>query len=294
MASVEDVAVEMDVEGGVEGDEKVEEVVEAGSEGAGKRVRTCEPEEVVVPVAKSGIAMPTTKAEKIEEGVRLKTLGNEAFAAGDYSRAVRMYTRVFLYVRGLLGESNSLARYSRRSELLSAEQEALVASINLGCYNNLAACYLKLGKPGKALENAKKALAADEGNVKALYRAGSAYIDMNDFTNARRYLKSAAHAAPKSKGIRRELKRLRKAEKAADREARATLGGMFDRKPAKKKGAADGDSVAEGGAGSGAGEGETAADSVAVGDSAAGDAPPPADGPVGGQLQHFMAREKRW
>jgi peptidyl-prolyl isomerase D len=60
----------------------------------------------------------------------IKAVGNDAFKAGDYDKAIRKYQKALLYIEqgGFGGEEK-------------------VQAANLSCNLNMAMCYLKVGPP---------------------------------------------------------------------------------------------------------------------------------------------------
>jgi hypothetical protein len=45
----------------------------------------------------------------VNEGKRLKEIGNDFFKTGDLQKALQNYNKVFLFVNGLVGKENELA-----------------------------------------------------------------------------------------------------------------------------------------------------------------------------------------
>ena len=75
---------------------------------------------------------------------------------------------------------------------------------------NLSACYIKIGKIRKALENAQKALDIDNTNIKALFRRGQAYLALGDIDRAREDLTKVHEKLPNDSAVKAEMEKLRK------------------------------------------------------------------------------------
>ena len=103
--------------------------------------------------ARQGPAVQTGEGggqSALEVAETFKKRGNDEFQKGDYCGAIKQYDKV------LLGSGDLPA--------------ALAATI----HNNRAACFLKLGKNVEARAAARKVLASDPCNKKAIFRLSSA------------------------------------------------------------------------------------------------------------------------
>ena len=168
-----------------------------------------------------------TNAQKLEEAARLKDEGNKFVSKQEYKQACRMYRRVFAYTNGLLSKGDQMAQYSGKDTLLSEAEAKTARDIKLATYLNLALCYLKLEMPEKALEVASQALTIDPKNVKALFRVGSAAIALKLWDRAERCLAEALKIDPNNIGIRNELKLLKEARQAWEKEQKSKEKAMF-------------------------------------------------------------------
>lgn len=86
----------------------------------------------------------------------LPPAGNKAFKEAKYRRAVQVYEKAV----GLVQHDTNFPE-----ELKPACRE-----LKRSCWLNLAACCLKLAKPGEVVKHCGKVLEMEPGNVKALYR----------------------------------------------------------------------------------------------------------------------------
>ena len=83
-----------------------------------------------------------------------KKIGNMAIKEDDYDGAIVRYKQ-------------ALANFSQIREELTEEEEKQATLIKLGCYLNMALCYLKSpGREAKVIQNCEEALALDGENVK--------------------------------------------------------------------------------------------------------------------------------
>jgi len=96
-------------------------------------------------------------------------------------------------------------------------------------YLNLAACQLKLKDSKETIENAKKALEIEPGNVKALFRRGSAYLSIDDWESAKVDLTKALELDKGNKEIQRELTRLNQKIQQQDKKDRKVYANLFQR-----------------------------------------------------------------
>uniref|UniRef100_A0A8C4JCQ1 Tetratricopeptide repeat domain 9C n=1 Tax=Dromaius novaehollandiae TaxID=8790 RepID=A0A8C4JCQ1_DRONO len=86
-------------------------------------------------------------------------------------------------------------------------QEAALRRIQTDCYNNLAACLLRMEPVNyeRVKEYSLKVLEQQPRNAKALYRAGVAAYHLRDYEQAQRCLAQAALLQPRDAGVKRYL-----------------------------------------------------------------------------------------
>ncbi|XP_007550417.1 tetratricopeptide repeat protein 9C [Poecilia latipinna] len=166
----------------------------------------------------------------LEEAFQFKTKGNAFYKQKNIRSAIGHYHRALLVLRGL--DSTVMAPvkgFGPEKPPLSLEQEALLRNIQVDCYNNLAACLLQKQKVDstRVLEYSLRVLQWQPGNVKALYRAGVATLEMGDAQTAKQYLTQVCKEQPNDANVRKHLQR---AEEKLNRELqkeRAMYQGMF-------------------------------------------------------------------
>lgn len=76
---------------------------------------------------------------QLQEAIRLKTEGNAFYREKNVRTAIGRYHRALLILRGLDSEVNAaLQGFGAQVPKLSQEQEDLLRSTQVDCYNNLA------------------------------------------------------------------------------------------------------------------------------------------------------------
>ncbi|XP_054890336.1 tetratricopeptide repeat protein 9C [Poeciliopsis prolifica] len=166
----------------------------------------------------------------LEEAVQFKTKGNTFYKQKNIRSAIGHYHRALLVLRGL--DSTVMAPvkgFGPEKPPLTLEQETLLRNTQVDCYNNLAACLLQKQKVDstRVLEYSLRVLQWQPGNLKALYRAGVATLEMGDAQTAKQYLTQVCKEQPNDANVRKHLQR---AEEKLNRELqkeRAMYQGMF-------------------------------------------------------------------
>jgi tetratricopeptide (TPR) repeat protein len=146
-----------------------------------------------------------TNAAKLAEATRLKEEGNALVQQKEFRKACKSYRRVFAYANGLVGKDGSMAQYAKDNDLLSATEEKQLNDLKVSTYTNLALCYIRLAEPVKATEAATHALEIDPNNVKALFRQGSASIQLCRWDRAKESLLQALKLDPENSAVKAEI-----------------------------------------------------------------------------------------
>lgn len=173
-----------------------------------------------------------THLSKIQEAERLKLEGNEFYRAQNYKKALSCYHKVFFMINGFLDPSNKYNEYSsKKQEAVTEEMLKSIKDLKYTTYLNMSQIYIFNKNFEKAVESATKSLEIKE-NVKAWFRRGSSYIELNEFEKARKDLLKVKDFEKKS-GIDKnfELEQkflvLKLKEKNADEEMKKNLKKMF-------------------------------------------------------------------
>ncbi|KAJ0002880.1 hypothetical protein NQD34_008029 [Periophthalmus magnuspinnatus] len=166
----------------------------------------------------------------LEEAVQMKTEGNAFYREKNLRSAIRRYHSALLILRGLDSDvMSSLKGLGPVAHPLSPEQETLLRNTQVDVFNNLAACLLQKENTNYARvqEYSLRVLQWQPHNVKALYRAGVATLELGDAQMAKRYLTQAFNEQPNDVNIK---KYLQKAEERLNQELqkeKAMYRGMF-------------------------------------------------------------------
>ncbi|KAF4104920.1 tetratricopeptide repeat protein 9C [Onychostoma macrolepis] len=169
---------------------------------------------------------------QIREAIRLKTEGNAFYREKNVRTAIGRYHRALLVLRGLDSEvTSALQGFGAQVPKLSQEQEDLLRSTQVDCYNNLAACLLQreLVDYGRVLEYSLKVLRWRSGDTKALYRAGVASLELGDAQTARHYLTQASRGKPNDPDVKRQLQRVEERLSQDYQKEKALYKGMFSK-----------------------------------------------------------------
>jgi Flp pilus assembly protein TadD len=119
---------------------------------------------------------------------------------------------------------------SSKSQPLSQEDITTVIKIQMDCYNNMAASYIRLSNFTKAVEYAGKVLDKEPENVKALYRRGTSYHRLNELDKAEKDLRVAVSLAPLDKAIRQEYASISKTFAEYEQKNKERMAGMFQKR----------------------------------------------------------------
>jgi len=174
---------------------------------------------------------PEEIGQYLKTGLDLKEEGNALFKAGQVEKALAKYTKIFLWVNGLNPGANITGMMEDQSRVPkpTEDQQVQIKELRVTANLNCATCYLKMGKPDKALDFCGKALEQDADNKKAVWRRGQAYLAMNDVDNAQKDLEASKVAFPTDKGVAADLATLAKKFEEHKQKERNQFKGMFSK-----------------------------------------------------------------
>ncbi|XP_060129725.1 tetratricopeptide repeat protein 9A isoform X2 [Zootoca vivipara] len=166
--------------------------------------------------------------ELIRRALDFKSQGAQCYKEKKFREAIGKYHRALLELKGLLlaqeedddgdGDAASSAAATAPSSSsvgaggglgrsLTGEQSQLLESIEIDCYNSLAACLLQaeLVNYERVKEYCLKVLKKEGENFKALYRSGVAFYHLGDYNKALYYLKEARSRQPTDTNVVRYI-----------------------------------------------------------------------------------------
>ena len=205
--------------------------------------------------------MSSEVAANISKAQALKEEGNLAFKNGDYQQAMTAYHQIFMYVHGYSLSSGGavMGMPGQTTTPVTAEEMTTIKELKLVHFNNLAMCHLKQTPPN--LEKAviaAKALELDQDNVKALFRRGKCYAQLNALDEAKEDLERVIELQPDNKDAARELRNLKGAFVAQRKKEQRKFAGLFDRMQADEE--REGAQAASGSSGGGSSSSSAAAE----------------------------------
>lgn len=166
----------------------------------------------------------------LEEAAQMKTEGNAFYREKNIRSAIRRYHCALLVLRGLDSDvMSSMKGLGPETPALTPEQEALLRNTQVDCYNNLAACLLQKQSVDytRVQEYSLRVLQWRPGDVKALYRAGVATLELGDAQTAKQYLSQACREQPNDANVRKHLQRAEEKLNRDLQKEKAMYRGMF-------------------------------------------------------------------
>ncbi|XP_075049045.1 tetratricopeptide repeat protein 9A [Mixophyes fleayi] len=152
----------------------------------------------------------------IHRSLDFKIQGAQCYKDKKYREAIGKYHRALLELKGLPGEQDTGRDTAGDTQqpppipgqgMLTEEQRRAVESIEVDCYNSLAACLLQaeLVNYERVKEYCLKVLKKEGENFKALYRSGVAFYHLGDYDKALFYLKEAKSRQPTDTNVIRYI-----------------------------------------------------------------------------------------
>lgn len=142
-----------------------------------------------------------TVADKWRYAYEHKDKGSRLFSSKNYRWAFRHFSWSYKYVVSL--------EHDEVPEDVASQIELNIKDLKLKCLLNLAACQLQNCSYDYAVENCAQALEIDPKNVKALYRRGTALIQLQEYERAKCDLEQAKNLDPKNPAVDRQLELLK-------------------------------------------------------------------------------------
>nr|XP_020448799.1 tetratricopeptide repeat protein 9C [Monopterus albus]XP_020448807.1 tetratricopeptide repeat protein 9C [Monopterus albus] len=166
----------------------------------------------------------------LEEAAQIKSEGNAFYREKNIRSAIGHYHRALLILRSLDSKMmTSVKGFGPETPALTPEQETLLRNTQVDCYNNIAACLLQKQSVdyARVLEYSLRVLQWRPGDVKALYRAGVATLEMGDAETAKKYLIQACREQPNDANVRKYLQKVEEKLNQELQKTKAMYRGMF-------------------------------------------------------------------
>lgn len=194
------------------------------------------------------VVIPDT--DKLESARKFKAEGNEYHKNKKFKRAVGQYHRALLHLKAIgQSKSSGLGAFMSEKDLeemgyaqhVPENVRIEVTKLTADCYNNLAACLLQQPNPNysRIVEYCDNVIELTPNNVKAYYRRGVAYCNLEKFEKALESFDQAeAEAGSKiDKGLKallnKQVQICREGLRRQDQQLSKAYKGMFDRHVSK-------------------------------------------------------------
>eukprot|EP01135_Chromosphaera_perkinsii_P010806 Nk52_evm1s2241 gene=Nk52_evmTU1s2241 len=160
-----------------------------------------------------------TLSERLSTGMAKKERGNNLFNRALYEQAINAYSKgiEFMVFPETFDEDNS-----EEVEVLENLKDTKVK-----CMNNLASALVKVKDYKKALQVCEDVLVIDSESVKALFRKGQAHLAINEYDEARAFLKRAVSLEPSNQEIRDEFEKAKLKEFASKKKQKKIYSKMI-------------------------------------------------------------------
>ncbi|XP_055890235.1 peptidyl-prolyl cis-trans isomerase FKBP8-like [Biomphalaria glabrata] len=132
--------------------------------------------------------------ERLKIGESKRERGNYLFGRSDYTGAINSYNKA---VKVLVDPELNAG--------LDKTSHSILVESSVKCYNNMAACQLKIDAFDAVIRSCEKVLASETNNVKALYRIGKAYGAKGEIEQAITFMRRAIKLDPESKMLNQEM-----------------------------------------------------------------------------------------
>lgn len=165
--------------------------------------------------------------DRLKRGENKRERGNFLYARQDYTGAINSYSKAV-----------KMLDDTELNAILDETARAPISQSYVKCYNNMAACQLKIDAIDAAIRSCEKVVLVEKDNVKALFRLGKAYGAKNEVDKALTYLRKAIKLDPESKMIHQEvlnLNRRKSKESETEREMYQRMLGVKPGESPKKK-----------------------------------------------------------
>jgi FK506-binding protein 4/5 len=159
-------------------------------------------------------------SEKLELAKQCKIDGVELFKKKELKKAFVEFTTGIKYLVTILDRVEGT---DDQNPLLKDKTELLTV-----LYNNVASCHVLKGNWEHAVDVATSVLENDPLNVKALYRRGMSYVQIQEYEKARTDLEKALELDPGNQAVQGQLVLLKEKVKKFDAEFAVPMRKFFN------------------------------------------------------------------
>eukprot|EP00010_Vexillifera_abyssalis_P006135 CAMPEP_0201551736 /NCGR_PEP_ID=MMETSP0173_2-20130828/9179_1 /ASSEMBLY_ACC=CAM_ASM_000268 /TAXON_ID=218659 /ORGANISM="Vexillifera sp., Strain DIVA3 564/2" /LENGTH=425 /DNA_ID=CAMNT_0047962065 /DNA_START=9 /DNA_END=1286 /DNA_ORIENTATION=+ len=146
--------------------------------------------------------------EKVASAEKWKAQGND------------MYVKQKQYAR-------AIARYQKAIDTIGYGSSDQVDAIKNACHNNMAACHLRLKNYRDVIREADQVLEKEPNNIKAIYRKGAAFVELDEFEQAHSLLSCVLEKQPNHVPTQQAMKRLKAKQRIQDEKDKKVYSKMF-------------------------------------------------------------------
>jgi peptidylprolyl isomerase len=168
-----------------------------------------------------------TPIEKLCEAENAKAAGTALFKAKDFAGALAKYEDSIDYVDGQDEDDQDSSDSEEEDNTQKNKVDPKKKALLLSCSLNAGMCALKLKEYDTCINHCSTALSIEHDSVKALFRRGSAYIQVVKYDLAKSDLMKALKLDEKNKDVVKALRALKQKKLDDKAKAKAAFGGCF-------------------------------------------------------------------
>ncbi|KAJ3881046.1 hypothetical protein F5051DRAFT_398267 [Lentinula edodes] len=173
--------------------------------------------------------------EKFEIAKKQKETGDQAFKDGKAKEALTSYHGALMYAQGL--DKNAFKSMGMTEPAEAGKEKTEVDELLEKIYNNMSACYMKIGNWKRTQETAEKVLSKNETNYKAMYRKAKALAEQGYLERAYKLFSDLITKNPSEATLyEQELARYKAIDAQREKANNAKLKGFLNK--AEKKASA--------------------------------------------------------
>ncbi|XP_034037910.1 tetratricopeptide repeat protein 9C [Thalassophryne amazonica] len=166
----------------------------------------------------------------LQQAIKLKAEGKAFYQDKKIRSSISRYHHALLIIRSLDADVMTYVKqFGPERPALTPEQYELLRNTQVDCYNNLAACLLQKKDVdyARVRDYSLRVLQWRPGDVKALYRAGVATLELGDAETAKKHLTQACREHPNDANVKKHLQRAEEKLSQELEKEKAMYKGMF-------------------------------------------------------------------